>query len=322
MPIIGKTVVDLGTDWRGGRLFADNPYPSEDPRVAKIDESKTYGDFTRGKDELTGFLNLERELYFKSKLFLPFFQSEYILSFFVSHHSWSWGIKDFKVTFMVRSKMFSDKEKAITKEYQMEKRSSEHYFWQQFPVELAHVVSCKIEIISTWNGDLSKNHLNGLILECDPKRSDECRLFSFDPSSPRMAESSRKAAEACFCEFGEILCDLANKYYHDSELVLAIFSYYRFFYESKYFQEDYTTIDMEKLSKSKLKYKFIFYHIIQNNYLNWCKTHTSTAALCELLPLFNAFLNIPSMGHCHNPTAPDIIRTIVALELPINDPTS
>ncbi|GKT35369.1 hypothetical protein ADUPG1_008542 [Aduncisulcus paluster] len=180
MPFFGKTVVDLGTDWRGGRLFADNPYPSEDPRVAKIDESKTYGDFTHadGKDELTGFLQGKRELYFKSKLFLPFFQSEYISSFFMSLHSWPWGIKDFKVTFMVRPNMFSDKEEAITKVYWMEKPDGgPHYFWQQFPVDLAHVVSCKIEIMSTYNGDLSKNHLNGLIFECDPKRSDECRCM-------------------------------------------------------------------------------------------------------------------------------------------------
>ncbi|GKT32208.1 hypothetical protein ADUPG1_006407 [Aduncisulcus paluster] len=164
MPIIGKTVVDLGKKC-GDSLFGKAPYEPDDPRVAKIDESKALGNlnpkFSEGERELEKFLQGKRHFSFESQLFLPFVESEFLESFYVSQHSWPHGIKDFKITFCCEKLCCG--EQTIVHRFRMEKRDSQHYFWQRFPLELiTPVISCKIEIISTWNGDLTQNHLNGI----------------------------------------------------------------------------------------------------------------------------------------------------------------
>ncbi|GKT21903.1 hypothetical protein ADUPG1_012009 [Aduncisulcus paluster] len=177
MPEDGWAIKDLGTSLSS--LFKFKPWENEDEpdftiqQVAKIDESKAYGDinpkYRDGKRELKKFLKMERHFYFKSELILPFVKPEQISAFAVSHHNWPWGIKYFNATFMVKSE--SGRTEAITKEYEMEKPHGEpHYFWYGFDVDLENVVSCKIKILSTWDGDLTQNHFNGIFFARDSKK--------------------------------------------------------------------------------------------------------------------------------------------------------
>ncbi|GKT21912.1 hypothetical protein ADUPG1_012013 [Aduncisulcus paluster] len=175
MPIIGETVFDLGKKGGWSLFGAGTPWEPHHSCVAKIDGSKAYGDlnpkFPDGERELKEFLQWERQFYFKSELFLPFVEPEFLKSIFVSHHSWPHGIKDFKITFCCKKPCRG--EQTIVHRFQMEKRDSQHYFWQRFEIEpIAAVISCKIEIISTWNGDLTQNHFNGIWFCRVP--TDEC----------------------------------------------------------------------------------------------------------------------------------------------------
>ncbi|GKT33538.1 hypothetical protein ADUPG1_007410, partial [Aduncisulcus paluster] len=124
------------------------PYPVGHPDLSEIDGSKAYGDYHDGDNHSTllKFLRGEILICFYPNLHLPFITSHYLSKFVVSHHSRPYGIKDFDATFTT-----SDGKK-ITKEYQMGEIPPNHYFWQEFPIDIDNVISCDIHVISSWNG--------------------------------------------------------------------------------------------------------------------------------------------------------------------------
>ncbi|GKT27915.1 hypothetical protein ADUPG1_000280 [Aduncisulcus paluster] len=87
-----------------------------------------------------------------------------IILFVVSHHSRPYGIKDFDATFTT-----SDGKK-ITKEYQMGKMPPEHYFWQEFPIDIDNVISCDIHVISSLDGKQEMIYLYGIRFVIDKKQ--------------------------------------------------------------------------------------------------------------------------------------------------------
>ncbi|GKT21914.1 hypothetical protein ADUPG1_012014 [Aduncisulcus paluster] len=103
-------------------------------------------------------------IFFNPNLHLPFISSHYLSKFVVSQHSFPHGIKDFDATFTT-----SDGKK-ITKEYQMGKMPPEHYFWQEFPIDLDNVISCDIHVISSWDGKQDFINLQAIRFVIDKKR--------------------------------------------------------------------------------------------------------------------------------------------------------
>ncbi|GKT27392.1 hypothetical protein ADUPG1_000023 [Aduncisulcus paluster] len=101
MRIIGKCILDIGTDWESVEVVLDGPYPTGHPDLSEIDGSKAYGDYHRGHNHssLLQFLRGEEYIYFNPNLHLPFITSHYLSKFVVSHHSYPDGIKDFNATF-------------------------------------------------------------------------------------------------------------------------------------------------------------------------------------------------------------------------------
>ncbi|GKT28794.1 hypothetical protein ADUPG1_000870 [Aduncisulcus paluster] len=142
------------------------PYPTGHPDLSEIDGSKAYGDYHRGHNhsDLLEFLRGESFIFFYPNLHLPFVTRHYLSKFVVSHDSFRNGIKDFDATFTT-----SDGKK-ITKEYQMGKMPPEHYFWQEFPIDLDNVISCDIHVISSWDGSRSYIFLNGVRFVIDKEQ--------------------------------------------------------------------------------------------------------------------------------------------------------
>ncbi|GKT19785.1 hypothetical protein ADUPG1_011570 [Aduncisulcus paluster] len=165
MRIIGKCIVDIGTDWESDEPYK-GPYPVGHPDLSEIDESKAYGDYHRGHNhfDLLQFLRGERAILFNPNLHLPFIAPCYLSKFVISHHNWPYGIKDFDATFTT-----SDGKK-ITKEYQMGEMPPRHYFWQEFPIDLDNVISCDIHVISTLDGKQYCIYLYGIRFVIDKEQ--------------------------------------------------------------------------------------------------------------------------------------------------------
>ncbi|GKT35553.1 hypothetical protein ADUPG1_008693, partial [Aduncisulcus paluster] len=166
MIIIGKCIEDLGSDW--GKVF-EGPYLVDNPDLSEIDGSKAYGDysFDDNHSSLVRFLKGERAFHFNPNLHLPFISPHYLSKIVVSNHSFRNGIKDFNATFTT-----SDGKK-ITKEYQMGEMPPEHYFWQEFPIDINNVISCDIHVISSWDGKQEMIFLHGIRFVIDKKQEKE-----------------------------------------------------------------------------------------------------------------------------------------------------
>ncbi|GKT37449.1 hypothetical protein ADUPG1_003387 [Aduncisulcus paluster] len=147
MRIIGKCIEDIGTYADPDKVFIST-YPVGHPDLSEIDGSKAYGDYhhDHNHSDLLQFLRGKKHIRFNPNLHLPFVTRHYLSKFLVSHHSYPDGIKDFDATFTT-----SDG-KMITKEYQMGEMPPNHYFWQEFPIDLDNVISCDIHVISSWDG--------------------------------------------------------------------------------------------------------------------------------------------------------------------------
>ncbi|GKT36263.1 hypothetical protein ADUPG1_009262 [Aduncisulcus paluster] len=167
MRIIGKCIVDLGFIV----LFGDStkqyqgPYPVGHPDLSEIDGSKAYGDYHRGHNHsnLLKFLGGGWYIFFYPNLHLPFITPHYLSKFVVSHHNEPDGIKDFNATFTT-----SDG-KEITKEYQMGEMPPNHYFWQEFPIDIDNVIFCDIHVISSLDGKQEDIFLEGIRFVIDKK---------------------------------------------------------------------------------------------------------------------------------------------------------
>ncbi|GKT21364.1 hypothetical protein ADUPG1_011881, partial [Aduncisulcus paluster] len=144
-------------------------YPVGHPDLSEIDGSKAYGDYYHGHNHssLLRFLRGEKHIYFNPNLHLPFISPHCLGKFVVSHHSHPNGIKDFDATFTT-----SDGKK-ITKEYQMGKMPPEHYFWQEFPIDIENVISCDIHVISSLDGKQEMIFLHGIRFVIDKKQEKE-----------------------------------------------------------------------------------------------------------------------------------------------------
>ncbi|GKT18527.1 hypothetical protein ADUPG1_011325, partial [Aduncisulcus paluster] len=146
-----------------------SPYPVGHPDLSEIDGSKAYGDYYSGDNHssLLGLLRGERAILFirfNPNLHLPFISPHYLSKFVVSHHSYPDGIKDFNAAFTT-----SDG-KMITKEYQMGEMPPEHYFWQEFPIDIDNVISCDIHVISSWDGKQKGINLFGIRFVTDKEQ--------------------------------------------------------------------------------------------------------------------------------------------------------
>ncbi|GKT36543.1 hypothetical protein ADUPG1_009490 [Aduncisulcus paluster] len=165
MRIIGKCIVDIGTDWESDELYK-GPYPVGHPDLSEIDGSKADGDYhvCHNHSDLLEFLGGEEYIFFYPNLHLPFITPHYLSNLVVSHHSHPDGIKDFNVTFTT-----SDGKK-ITKEYQMWEMPPNHYFWQEFPIDIDNVISCDIHVISTLDERPEMIYLDGIRFVIDKKQ--------------------------------------------------------------------------------------------------------------------------------------------------------
>ncbi|GKT23813.1 hypothetical protein ADUPG1_012545 [Aduncisulcus paluster] len=165
MRIIGKCIVDIGTYSDPDKLYK-GPYPTGHPDLSEIDGDEAYGDycFDHNYSDLFRFVRGEWYISFYPNLHLPFITSHYLSKFVVSHHSFRDGIKDFNVTFTT-----FDGNK-ITKEYQMGEMHPEHFFWQEFPIDLDNVISCDIHVISSWDGKQDNISFSGIRFVIDKEQ--------------------------------------------------------------------------------------------------------------------------------------------------------
>ncbi|GKT35665.1 hypothetical protein ADUPG1_008776 [Aduncisulcus paluster] len=164
MRIIGKCILDIGSSYAADKLYK-GPYPVGHPDLSEIDGAKAYGDYHSGHDDsvLLPFLRGEEVIYFYPNLHLPFITPHYLSKFVVSNNSYVNGIKDFDVTFTT-----SDGKK-ITKEYQMGKMPPEHYFWQEFPIDIDNVISCDIHVMTSLDWKQEMIYLHGIRFVIDKK---------------------------------------------------------------------------------------------------------------------------------------------------------